>query len=88
MATHTPGPEPLTFGPCGGMERWGKTCDCVPSRAAGSHAEEAYYQSRYRPQDATDTPFHHKGEGDRLYRHRQWRGAADAYSQVAASQLQ
>mmetsp|Transcript_11059 Transcript_11059/g.19804 ORF Transcript_11059/g.19804 Transcript_11059/m.19804 type:complete len:714 (-) Transcript_11059:99-2240(-) len=52
----------------------------VPAR--GSHDGETYHQSRYKPKDANDTPIFYKEQGDQLYRNRQWRPAANMYSEA------
>ena len=50
--------------------------------ATGSHDQETYHQSRYKPKNTTDTPYHYKETGDQLYKQRKWKQAADAYSEV------
>lgn len=63
------------------------TFNPLPYRRAirpGSHDQETYHQSRYKPKNATDTPYHFKEAGDQLYRQRKWKQAADSYSEACS----
>jgi len=51
----------------------------VPSRTRGD--EDFYRKSRYKPVSIEDSPMFWKEKGDTLYRSRNWKQAADAYSE-------
>lgn len=51
----------------------------LPSRSRGD--EDYYLKSRYKPVSIEDAPMFWKEKGDKLYRARDWQGAADAYSE-------
>jgi dyslexia susceptibility 1 candidate gene 1 protein len=52
----------------------------LPSR--GSRGDEDYYRrARYKPVSIEDSPMFWKSKGDTFYRQREWRHAADAYSE-------
>lgn len=51
----------------------------MPTRSRGD--EEHYRQSRYKPVSVEDSPMFWKERADGLYRSRDWRGSANAYSE-------
>jgi dyslexia susceptibility 1 candidate gene 1 protein len=51
----------------------------MPVRTRGD--EDYYRKSRYKPVTAEDAPMFWKDKADKLYRGRQWRKSADAYSE-------
>eukprot|EP00756_Hemistasia_phaeocysticola_P016365 Hpha_TRINITY_DN15471_c5_g13::TRINITY_DN15471_c5_g13_i1::g.176766::m.176766/K19758/DYX1C1, DNAAF4; dyslexia susceptibility 1 candidate gene 1 protein len=44
--------------------------------------EEIYRRSMYKPKDLKDTPLYFKEQGDKLYGQKQWKSAADQYSEA------
>ncbi|KPI90120.1 hypothetical protein ABL78_0765 [Leptomonas seymouri] len=51
----------------------------MPTRSRGD--EDYYRQSRYKPVSIEDTPMFWKERADKHYRAREWKAAADAYSE-------
>ena len=51
----------------------------MPSRSRGD--EDYYRKSRYKPVSVQDSPMFWKEKGDAFYKARDWKGAADAYSE-------
>eukprot|EP01012_Entosiphon_sulcatum_P008847 TRINITY_DN14866_c0_g1_i1.p1 TRINITY_DN14866_c0_g1~~TRINITY_DN14866_c0_g1_i1.p1 ORF type:complete len:561 (+),score=100.14 TRINITY_DN14866_c0_g1_i1:25-1683(+) len=68
---HTTTVIPIEFTPTIGQ---------APARAA--HDSEYYHSSQYRPRNPEDTPIFFKERADKLYHSRQWRAAADMYSEA------
>jgi dyslexia susceptibility 1 candidate gene 1 protein len=51
----------------------------LPTRSRGD--EDYYRKSRYKPVSIEDSPMFWKDKGDKLYRSRNWKAAADAYTE-------
>ena len=51
----------------------------LPTRSRGD--EDYYRKSRYKPVSIEDSPMFWKDKGDKMYRARSWKAAADAYTE-------
>ena len=52
----------------------------MPQRSRSD--EEVYRRSRYKPKSIEDTPCHFKEKGDKQCKAKNWKGAADSYSEA------
>ena len=63
---------PITFTPASNISMPARTrCD-----------DEIYRRSRYKPKSISDTPFYFKEQGDKQITSKQWKLAADSYSEA------
>jgi len=81
------GPADLLPAPRGERETATIGIDFTPSNLVAMPQrqkcdDEIYRRSRYKPKDLKDTPLHFKELGDKFYGQKQWKSAADAYSEA------